>query len=285
MCVMQIVPSADVIGAEIRDVDLAQPLAEDAFGAIEAAFDQHAVICFPQQRLDETQLIAFARRFGEVGKIFLTHYAHPRFPEIMFVSNVKENGRDIGHADAGRVWHTDMSYTARPPRATLLYALEIPFENGVALGDTLFSSAAHAHDALPEDLRRRISDLRAIHQVAGRRARTGTGQQDQALRRDQPAVVHPVVRTHPRTARKCLYVSKGECEGIEGMPREEALSMIDVLADHTIDARFQHRHRWRLHDVLMWDNCSVQHLASLDYQWPRHRRLMQRVTVGGTVPR
>lgn len=281
---MQIVPSSDVIGAEIQDVDLAQPLLQADFARIEAAFNRHAVICFPRQQLSEPQLIAFARRFGDVEKIFLTHYAHPQHPEIMFVSNIKENGRDIGHADAGRVWHTDMSYTARPPRATLLYALEIPVDNGVVLGDTLFSSAADAHDALPSATQQRITGLRAIHQVAGRRARTGTGQQDQGLRREQPAVIHPVVRTHPRTGRKCLYVSKGECEGIEGMPKDEALALIDQLADHTVDQRFHHRHRWRLHDLLMWDNCSVQHLASLDYQWPKHRRLMHRITVGGSVP-
>src|SRR5688500_12762915 len=205
---MNITKSRDVIGAEIRGVDLARPLAADAFAEIEQAFNEHAVVSFPQQQLHEEQLIAFARRFGEVERILLTHYAHPRYPEIMYVSNIKENGRDIGHADAGSVWHTDMSYTARPPRATLLYALEVPMENGVALGDTHFSSAAAAYASLPEETRQRIANLRAIHQVAGRRARTGTGQGDQALRREQPAVVHPVVRTHPFTGRKCLYVSK-----------------------------------------------------------------------------
>ncbi len=284
---MQIVPSPDVIGAEIQGVDLAQPLSDADFRQIEAAFNRHAVICFPGQQWSEPQMIAFARRFGEVEKIFLTHYAHPQYPEIMFVSNIKKDGRDVGHADAGRVWHTDMSYTAQPPRATMLYALEIPVDpvdSGKALGDTLFSSAADAYDALPQAMQKRIAGLRAIHQVAGRRARTGTGQQDQALRRQQPAVVHPVVRTHPHTWRKCLYVNKGECEGIKGMPQDEALALIDELAEHTVNARFHHTHRWRLHDLLMWDNCSVQHLASLDYQWPQHRRLMHRITVDGTVP-
>jgi len=253
---MRILPSQDVIGAEITEVDLAAPLSPEAF----------------------------ARRFGEVERIFLTHYAHPQHPEIMFVSNIRENGRDIGHADAGRVWHTDMSYTACPPRATLLYALEVPVENGVALGDTQFASAAHAHDSLSEPERASIAPLRAVHQVAGRRARTGTGQDDQALRREQPAVVHPVARTHPGTGRKSLYVSKGECEGIEGMERSEALALIDRLADLVVEPRFRHTHRWRVHDLLMWDNVSVQHLASFDYRWPAHRRLMHRVTVGGSRP-
>ena len=281
---MQITPSRNVIGAEITDVDLGQSLSAAEFGRIEDAFNRHSVVCFPQQQLDEPQLVAFARRFGEVEKIFLTHYAHPKYPEIMFVSNIKKDGRDIGHADAGSVWHTDMSYTARPPRATLLYALEVPMENGVALGDTQFSSAADAYDSLSDAMKQKIAGLRAIHQVAGRRARTGTGQQDQALRREQPAVVHPIARTHPYTGRKCLYVSKGECEGIEGMPTDEALKLIDELAERTVEPRFRHTHHWRVRDVLMWDNCAVQHLASFDYKWPQHRRLMHRVTVGGSAP-
>ena len=157
-------------------------------------------------------------------------------------------------------------------------------DNGVALGNTHFSSAAAAYDSLPDAMKRRIANLRAIHQVAGRRARTGTGQADQALRREQPAVVHPIVRTHPFTGRKCLYVSKGECEGIEGMPAAEALALIDELAERIVDARFHHTHHWRVRDVLMWDNCTVQHLASFDYKWPQHRRLMHRVTVGGSAP-
>ena len=279
---IEIVPSPDVIGAEIHGVNLAE-LSDTEFGRIEAAFNQHAVLCFRDQRLNESQLVAFARRFGAVEPHFLTHYAHPQHPEIMLVSNIKENGKDIGHADAGRVWHTDMSFTARPPRATMLYALEVPVDNGVVLGDTLFSSAADAHDSLPAEKRERIAKLRAIHQIAGRRARTGTGQEDQALRSRQPAVVHPVVRTHPHTGRKCLYVSKGECEGIEGMPTDEALALIEALADLTVEPRFRHTHRWRVRDLLMWDNCSVQHLASHDYEWPKHRRLMQRITVGGTL--
>ena len=281
---MRIAPSTDVIGAEIHGVDLAQPLSAADFLTIEDAFNRHAVISFPRQKLDEAQLIAFARRFGEVEPNFLTHYAHPRHPEIIYVSNVKENGRDIGHADAGRVWHTDMSFTARPPRATLLYALEVPMENGRALGDTHFASAADAYASLPEDLRQRIVHLRAIHQVAGRRARTGTGQADQVLRQAQPAVVHPVARKHPYTSRMCLYVTKGECQGIEGMEQAAALALIDELAERIIEPRFRHTHRWQVGDLLMWDNCTVQHIASFDYHWPQHRRLMQRVTVGGSAP-
>lgn len=279
---MQIINTPDVIGAHITDVDLTR-VADAEFARIEAAFNERGVICIRNQKLTEEQLIAFARRFGAVEPHFLKHYTHPKHPEILFISNIKENGKDIGHADAGSVWHTDMSYTDRPPRATLLYALEVPMDNGRALGDTRFSSAADAYDSLPADMKQRISGLRATHQVAGRRARTGTGQQDQALRREQPTVVHPVARTHPITGRKCLYVSKGECEAIEGVSRDEALALIDQLAERIIEERFRYTHHWQVHDLLMWDNCTVQHLASFDYKWPQHRRLMHRINVGGSA--
>ena len=277
---MQIVHTSNVIGADITGADLAQPLSDADFAHIENAFNERSVICIRGQTLNEPQLIAFARRFGSIDQNYLTHYAHPEYPEITYISNIKENGKDIGHADAGSVWHSDMSYVEHPPRATLLYALEVPMENGRALGDTRFSSAAAAYDSLSDEMKQRIAGLRAIHQVAGRRAKTGTGQQDQSLRRAQPSVVHPVVRIHPHTRRKCLYVSKGECEGIEGMPQPEALALIAELADHTVQERFRHTHHWQVGDLLMWDNCALQHLASFDYRWPQHRRFMHRITFG-----
>jgi taurine dioxygenase len=279
---MQITNTPNVIGAQVTDVDLAR-VTDAEFGRIESAFDERGVICIRNQILTEAQLLAFARRFGGVEPHFLKHYTHPQHPEILLITNIQENGKGIGHADAGSVWHTDMSYTDRPPRATLLYALEVPVENGRPLGDTHFSSAAAAYDSLAADVKQRIAGLRATHQVAGRRARTGTGKEDQALRREQPVVVHPVARTHPVTGRKCLYVSKGECEAIEGLPRDEALALVDELADRIVEKRFGYTHHWQVRDLLMWDNCTVQHLATFDYQWPRHRRLMQRVNVGGSA--
>ena len=281
---MKITHTPSVIGAHITEVDLAC-VTDAEFAHIESTFNERSVICIRQQNISEQQLIAFARRFGSVEPHFLKHYTHPNHSEILYISNIKENGKDIGHADAGSVWHTDMSYTDKPPRATLLYALEVPIDtdSGKALGDTRFSSAAAAYDSLPSDMKQRITNLRAIHQVAGRRAKTGTGQQDQALRLSQPAVVHPVARTHPFTGRKCLYVSKGECEGIEGMAQDEALALIDELAERTVEERFRYTHHWQVRDLLMWDNCALQHLASFDYKWPQHRRLMHRLTVGGSA--
>jgi taurine dioxygenase len=280
---IKVAPSGAALGADILGVDLAGDLDLACFGAIESAFNEHSVICLRDQALTEAQLIAFARRFGEVEIIFLTHYAHPAYPEIMLVSNIQESGRNIGHVDAGRVWHTDMSYTATPPRATLLYAIEVPEENGRVLGDTLFASAAAAYDDLSDEMKRRLEGLRAIHRVSGRRKKTGTGKEDNPLRDQQPDVIHPVVRTHPVTGRKAIYVSEGECVGILGMDDAEALPLLNDLARRVILSKYQYRHRWRKGDVLIWDNPAVQHIALRDYEWPRHRRLMHRITVGGSA--
>jgi alpha-ketoglutarate-dependent taurine dioxygenase len=279
----EIVPSGAALGADILGADLGRPLEAAIFRVIEDAFNTHSVVCLRDQTLTEAQMISFARRFGEVEIIFLTHYAHPQFPEIMLVSNIQEDGRNIGHVDAGRVWHTDMSYTATPPRATLLYAIEVPEGNGRVLGDTLFASAVAAYDALPDDMKQRIDGLRAIHRVSGRRKKTGTGKEDNPLRDQQPDVVHPVVRTHPVTGRKAIYVSEGECIGILGMADAEALPLLRDLAQRVIRVDYQYRHRWQKGDLLMWDNAAVQHIALRDYEWPHHRRLMHRITVGGSA--
>ena len=278
-----IIPSGAALGAEIRGIDLSTPLDDAAFSRIEEAFNRHSVVCFRDQRLNEKQYLAFMERFGAVERVYLNNFAHPEYPDIFLISNIREDGRAIGHADAGSVWHTDMSYTDRPPRATGLYALEVPVENGVALGNTHFASAAAAYDDLSDDEKRRIEDLIAIHDVSGRRARTVTDPENDARRKEQPTVLHPVVRTHPFTGRKCLYVSEGECVGIEGMEDDEALPLIERLSRHIPSPAYCHTHTWRVGDLLMWDNCAVQHLASFDYKWPEQRRLMWRVTVGGAA--
>lgn len=280
-----VVPTGAALGAEIRGVDLSRPVSETALAAIDGALNVHSVLLFRNQQLNARQLAAFAWHFGEPRVIpYLGHYAHPDEPDVMLVTNIRENGRNIGHADAGRVWHSDMSYMRQPPRATLLHAIEIPEENGVAIGDTLFASAIAAYDALPEDVRKRIEGLKAVHRVSGRRKKTGTGTEDNPARERYPDATHPVVRTHPATRRKAIFVNDGECIGIVGMPDDEARPLISDLARHVIRPEHRYRHKWRPGDLLIWDNCAVQHLAAHDYEWPRHRRLMHRVTVGRTVP-
>ncbi len=269
------------VGAECRGVDLSKPLDAESFSELESIFNERSVLCIRGQDLTEPQYIDFARRFGIIKKIYMTDYAHPDHPEILFVSNIKKNGRDIGHADAGSVWHSDMSFTEYPPRATMLYAIEVPVRDGVVLGATNFASTASAYDSLPQKMKDRIDGLTVVHDVFGRRAKTGTHTQQDANRRQQPTVTHPLVRVHPHTGRKCLYVSPGECTGIVGMDDAEALPLIEELAALIPEPQFRFKHEWQRGDVLVWDNCAVQHLATFDYSWPAERRLMWRITVGG----
>jgi taurine dioxygenase len=277
---LNISPSGSPIGAIATGIDLSKPLDKGAFAALDNAFNTHQVLCIRDQSLSAPQYIAFAKRFGVVTELFLNHYAHPDHPEIARISNIQENGVAQGHADAGRVWHSDMSYLADPPRATLLYALEVPTENGVALGDTEFASATTAYEALAPNVQKQIDDLSAIHDVFGRRGRTGISVQDQELRQSQPNVIHPVVRVHPITGRKSIYVNEGECIGVEGMAKDDALSLISDLAQSIPNDGARYKHSWRVGDILIWDNCAVQHIATFDYTWPQHRRSMQRITVG-----
>ena len=280
---VEIVPSGVALGAEIRGVDLAKPLDDESFASVEAAFNEHSVLCFRDQDLTPDQFIGYARRYGEVQRLFLNHYAMPEHPEILYVSNIQDQGKDIGYADAGSVWHTDMSFEQHPPRATLLHAREVPVtEDGTVLGDTLFASAVKAYDSLAVEMKQKLQGLRVVHDVAGRRRKTGTGTEADTKRHEaKPLMVHPAIRSHPYTGRKAIYVSNGECVAIEGMDEEDALSLIGALASSVIRDEFIYRHRWRLGDIIMWDNCAVQHLAIHDYQLPL-RRMMWRTTVGYT---
>lgn len=282
MTKIDVIPADAPMGAEIRGPDLSQPLDDETFAAVEAAFDEYRVVWFPDQTLTPGQQVDFARRLGEIEINAFSKYALDGHPEILIVSNIKENGKDVGYADAGSHWHTDMSYEARPPRITMLYAIEVPSgDGGRALGDTVFADATTAYETLPADAKSRIDGRQAIHRFA---AKTRGVKKPVKLTEEQlaahPDVLHPVARTHPRTGRKALYVRDGECAGIVGMPDEEALPLIKELAERTIQPEFLYRHTWRVGDLLMWDNAAVQHWAPRDYAWPQRRR-MHRITVDG----
>ena len=278
---MDVVPTGAALGAEIRGVDLARPLDAPSFAAIERAFSEHGVIFFRRQRITPAQQVAFTRRFGEIEyNIFGERWSVPGNPEIVVISNITDDGRPIGVRRAGENWHSDMCYSARPPRGTMLYALEVPDLHGLGLGDTEFASAAAAWDALPETAKGRIDGRRAVFDFTGRkRAFPPTRSEIERY----PPVSHPIVRRHPRTGRQCLYVMRDDCVGIEGMPADEAEALIAALADHIVKPGFVYRHQWRAGDLLMWDNCMVQHRAIQDYDLPQ-RRLMHRTTMGGAVP-
>lgn len=278
---IEIARTGAALGAEIRGVDLAEDIDDETFGAIERAFNEYGVIFFRSQQITPPQQVAFTRRFGEIEfNIFGERWSVPGSPEIVVVSNVTEDGNPIGVRRAGEHWHSDMCYSARPPRGTMLYALEVPGLFGLPLGDTEFASAAAAWDALPETLKQKIDGRRAAFDFTGRKRAFPPTQQE--IDRNPP-VTHPIVRTHAYTGRRCLYAMRDDCIGIEGMEQSEADALICALADHIVKPAFIYRHQWRAGDLLMWDNCTVQHRAIQDYDLPQ-RRLMHRTTMGGAVP-
>jgi taurine dioxygenase len=277
--------SGAACGAEIV-CDLAEGVDDALFREIEDAFHDNVVVVFHGQRLTNAQHIAFSRRFGELEIHIVEKYLLPGHPEILLISNVRDaNGEHIGLADAGFTWHSDTSYRRRPSRCSLLYAREVPRREGEPLGDTLFANTIAAYEALPETMKRRLCGCRAIHRYSARRrvADSPRPKLSAAQIAETPDLAHPIVRTHPYTGKKSLYVTAGECVGIEGMPDDEALDLIAELDAHSVRPEFGHRHKWREGDLLLWDNASAMHLAICDYALPQ-RRLMHRTTVIGTVP-
>jgi taurine dioxygenase len=284
---IEVIPQDAAIGAEIRGVDLSRPIDPQTFAKIEAAYDRHTVLIFRNQKLTPEQHIAFGALFGPLEIHVLKRYLLAEHPEILLVSNVlKPDGDFLGLPDAGQTWHTDTSYRTRPSRGSILYALEIPTdESSKPLGDTLFAGTGPAYDALPAEMKRKLQGRKAIHRYAQRRRPEGSQRLKltKAQLDETPDIAHPVVRTHPNTGRKALYVFEGECIGIEGMTEEEGHEIIAMLTQHCIQPQFIYCHKWQVGDVVMWDNAASLHLAIADYKLPE-RRLLHRVTVEGGVP-
>jgi len=274
------------LGAEIG-VDLSLQMDEARFREVEAAFHDNIVVFFRGQTLTNEQHIAFSRRFGELEIHIVKKYLLRGYPEILLVSNIRNDASEhIGLADAGFTWHSDVSYRRFPSRCSLLYAKEVPHAaDGTALGDTVFANCIAAYEALPVAFQRRLAGLKAIHRYSARRRVENSPRPKLTAAQiaETPDVAHPIVRTHPFTGRKALYVTAGECIGIEGMPEDEALDLLAELDAHCVKPEFLYRHKWRVGDLVMWDNASAMHLAVCDYALPE-RRLMHRTTVIGSQP-
>jgi taurine dioxygenase len=278
------------LGAEVI-FDLSQPIDEPTFAELERLFHDNIVVFFRDQRLSNEQQIDFSRRFGELEIHIVKKYLLPGYPELLLISNVRDqNGEHVGLADAGFTWHSDTSYRRHPSRCSLLYAKEVPNRNGEPLGDTIFANCIAAYEALPEATKRRLHGLKAIHRYSSRRRVDNSPRPKltAAQLAETPDIAHPIVRTHPYTGRKALYVTAGECVGIvsesgASMSEEEALDLIGELDAHCVRPEFCYRHRWQVGDLVMWDNASAMHLAICDYALPE-RRLMHRTTVIGSKP-
>ena len=284
---LQINYSDAPLGAEVCGLDLSKPVDQTTFQTIEDLFHDRGVIVFRDQHLTEERHIAFSRRLGELEIHVAAEFLKPGYPQILVVSNVVENGRNIGLSDAGQYWHSDLSYIANPSRCSLLYALEVPVKDGVVLGDTLFAGAAWGWDSLPDPIRARVEGMRAIHSYGDRYRKQNAAGTRGTLTGEQlkkvPEVSHPVVRPHPVTGRKALFVNEGFTIRIEGMPETESDALLRELFGHITRPEALYRHKWRKGDLLMWDNCLTQHRAIRDYELPL-RRLMHRTTVAGVRP-
>ncbi len=278
---IEVRPVSAATGAEILGADIGAELDDGEFATIRAALDTHGVIVLRNQTLTPETQVAFTRRLGEPEFNFnAARFGIDGSPEIYLISNIVEYGAPIGTRRAGETWHTDMSYAKRPAGATMLYAVEVPVLHGLALGDTCFANAAAAWDALPCAMQEEIDGLRGIFDFRGRKRSSPVSAEDIA---QYPPVEHPIVRTHPRTGRKSLYIARDDCTGIVGKDEETSRGLIEALADHIVRTAFIYQHRWQVGDVVVWDNCTVQHRAIQDYDLPQ-RRLLWRTTIKGDIP-
>ncbi|MGJ0527974.1 TauD/TfdA dioxygenase family protein [Burkholderia gladioli] len=277
-------PFDGALGAEIVGLDLSRPIGEDDFARIHRAHLDHHVVVFRDQRITPDEHVAFSARFGPLQRHVLAQFALPGHPEVLIVSNILENGQPIGLGDAGHFWHSDLSYKEKPSLGSLLHAQELPAEGG----DTLFANMHLAWDALPEALKREAEGRRAEHTYLARYAELQarspwrpnlTPEQIAQVK----AVDHPIVRTHPETGRRALFVSEHFTTRIVGLPEDESRALLDELFAHSVRDEFVYRHQWREHDLVFWDNRSLMHLAA---GTPDHlRRKLYRTTIEGDAPR
>jgi taurine dioxygenase len=303
--VFSVKPLSSLIGAEVDGIDIRAPLQEADRQFLCDALAIHQVLTIRDQSLTPNQFVEFCRNFGELEPFFINAYSLPESPEIYVLSNVRRDGRPIGRDGAGTHWHTDHTFHREPASVTLLYAVEVP-EDG---GDTLFADMRGAYDELPAEMKRRLEGLKAIHRyqkkehlytadsavsptereriealrVLRQREEIESGASPTARRANTlPDQLHPVVRVHPVTGRKALYLNDEMTVGVEGMAQEEGVALLKALCTHATRPERVYRYRWRRGDVVAWDNAAVLHAAT--YTDPRQPRTLYRLTIKGSEP-
>ena len=274
-------PLTPRLGAEISGIKLDGDMDDEMFRAVYQAFLRYQVLLFPPQDLPPARQVALARRFGEVQVHVMNQYHADGFPELYRLSNLDEKGQPSGrHPDRGTLaWHTDGSWQRVTGQATIIYGEVMP-ERG---GETHFCDMYGAYERLDERWRARIAGLRAVHNLDfSRNRRHGEDPLTEEQRRARPPVDHPVVRTHPQTGRKCLYLGD-HAEYIVGMPYEEGRALIEELNALAIHPDLTYEHRWKARELLIWDNRCVLHRATA-YDAAHQGRVIRRATVLGEVP-
>jgi taurine dioxygenase len=268
---------SDGFGVEVRGADLAS-LNASAIEEIKGAFFEHQVLVARAQKLTAAQFLNFARRIGPPEPHVIDQFHHPEHADILILSNVEQDGQPTGLADAGTYFHTDYSYLEVPARATTLYSIQVPRQGG----DTLFANQYAAYDDLSAELKRRIKDLVALHHYGNRddldkRSRTVASVLSGEQEKKVTWVKHRVARPHPVTGRTALYAVNGSSFGIEGMSEAAALALLRELARHATQEKYQLRLKYGVGDVVIWDNASLLHSATLTD--PQDPRTLWRITV------
>jgi alpha-ketoglutarate-dependent taurine dioxygenase len=269
-------PVTEAVGAEISGVDL-RSLNDQDFAAIERAWTRHSMILLRGQQLRDDDLLAFSRRFGELDRHdSLPRDRHPDYPELLLVTNIPEkDGKPSASKYTGQQWHSDMSFTPVPSLGSLLRGITIPPVGG----DTMFTNMYRAYDTLSDGMKKMIEGLHGIH-TGGRKVDDPNSDREKEQRKINPPIAQPVVRVHPETGRKALYIGeKVSC--FVGMTPEESRPLIDYLVKHATRPQFVYRHQWRQDDIVLWDNRCTMHIALGDYEEGEIRHL-ERTTVKGT---
>jgi taurine dioxygenase len=262
------------LGAEILGIDLRDPISDSLKQKFLDIWHEHLVILLRNQTLDEDTQVRFAETFGAPAKTTSGRAFSLKHPSVMLISNIREDGKPIGALPDGEMhFHSDQCHQEIPAKATLLYAIEVPSRGG----DTLFCNCYSAYEALPEDLKRRILGRRALNAYTSDTTLRTVSYDDA-----KSSCWHPVVRTHPATGRKALYVNRLMTREIEGLPRDESDAILQRLFDHQEQPKFVYQHVWRAGDILMWDNRCTLH-ARTDFS-SGERRLLRRVTILGEKP-
>jgi len=274
---MNIRPIASALGADVEGLDLRKPLDAGVRAQLVEAWQKHLVLRFRDQDLTPDQVIAFSRNFGELERHdnYQGEMRHPDHAELLVVkANVIRGERVV----FGQQWHADLTYTLRPAKGSCLYCQVLPPVGG----DTLFSNMQMAYDTLSPKLQSILDRLDAVHDLGnGRSHRAKTPEQKAEVRRRNPPVTQPMVRIHPVTGRKTLFVSEWMCKQIAGMSEEESLGILNYLFAHSTKPEFQFRQTWRVGDVVLWDNCATIHMALADYPAGAARELIRTSIVGG----
>jgi taurine dioxygenase len=273
-----ITPLTDHTGAEVTGLDFTRPIDAETGGTLNKAFAEHHVLVMRDQHFDPEQFKAAAQVFGELQIHDKKEQHVPGHPDVYYVSNdIIVNGKRM---IPGETFHTDHSNHPRPPKATTLFAVELPSRGG----DTQYVNMHDAYDDLPQKTKQNIDGLKAMHVYQSKyspRALSGLNEDSRAQL--PPPGVHPLVRTHPENGRKALYLNPVRMESIVGMDDADALKLIDELMQHATQKKYEYRHQWHYGDWVMWDNRSVMHQANPDYDMSE-RRFLYRLMLKGEVP-